>query len=89
MAPAPRKKRQCTSLPAQLVSGQGVQGRITLEDGTRALVDLLNERGLLALAALRVRVQTMSVAASPLPGVLAALADPLAVGGPAVPAELN
>jgi hypothetical protein len=66
-----------------------VQGRITLEDGTRALVDLLNERGLLALADLCVRVQTMSVASSPLPGVLAALADPSAVGGPAVPAVLN
>lgn len=89
MAPGSHEKRQCTSLPAQLVSGQGVQFRITLKEGTRALVDLLKERGLLALADLRVRVQTMSVAASPLPGVLAALADPLAVGGPAVSAVLN
>lgn len=52
---------------------------------TRALVDLLDQRGILALAEVRVQAQAAALA----PGVVAALGQLLADDGPAIPMVLN
>lgn len=55
----------------------------------RGLVDLLAQRGLLALADVRERVQAMAETAVLAPGVVAALGQLLADDGPVVPGVLQ
>lgn len=56
---------------------------------TRALADLLDERGLLALADVRERVRLMAEVLQLAPGVVTAMEHILADDRPAIPVVLN